>query len=654
MANVRVEMPQLLNTLGELDAAAPQRRAAAYRELMQYLMERSADQTQRGVLEDLLARCYALEPSEENADLIATALLQSVPQSTAPLQEDASVYPRLFAALRAAAAGLAYASENPPRAARMAQRLSHAMGIPVDEKATVRSLQRQCLGALSERLYRLLIGMASSQPQRAAELFAAISAEALLYLDESVLDRLNADFLTALLSKAAHLWRDYENLIRKTIESPDPLPVVKLLQLFEQTSDTDLQAFMAGSLLHRAGSPPRANTVAAIAEEVRRALGVSREASAGDRWSWLSQSAQTALAGLQSVAEPDERTLRETLALAHFATLACALSRQEAGIAAFDELREKGIPDFTAGVPLSDSSAISGRGRVTGSPTSIKNVIDQLGKKDRGFAYRVKSLESLAAMAPDQPRPVPAEAAKLAAYLFSKKPDAEHARVVPLLSSLRRWPHLRLALADALDSGLELKREHLQELLSQVLAEPVSVGGGQAGRDAVRVRLLQSVLRNLNSAAGGRVEAFNAYDAAATALAKNYRQQAELLGATPEEGSGSDRASQWLRSLIQQRAGQTAKEDAASKLRAEELAPRLTAIEYLATDDLQHTVLLEREWIALLSSAIAQQHPDRKEPAQAVVEELRAADRQSANVVAQLRDGQAALLKLWLLWNQPA
>ena len=117
----------------------------------------------------------------------------------------------------------------------------------------MRSLQRQCLGALSERLYRLLIGMASSQPQRAAELFAAISAEALLYLDESVLDRLNADFLTALLSKAAHLWRDYENLIRKTIESPDPLPVVKLLQLFEQTSDADLQAFMAGSLLHRAG-----------------------------------------------------------------------------------------------------------------------------------------------------------------------------------------------------------------------------------------------------------------------------------------------------------------------------------------------------------------------------------------------------------------
>ena len=135
VANARVEMPQLLSTLGELDAAAPQRRAAAYRELAQYLVERSADQTQRGVLEDLLARCYALEPSDENADLIATALLQSVPQNTAPLQDDASIYPRLFAALRAAAAGLAYAGENPPRAARMAQRLSHAMGIPVDEKA---------------------------------------------------------------------------------------------------------------------------------------------------------------------------------------------------------------------------------------------------------------------------------------------------------------------------------------------------------------------------------------------------------------------------------------------------------------------------------------------------------------------------------------
>ena len=170
----------------------------------------------------------------------------------------------------------------------------------------------------------------------------------------------------------------------------------------------------------------------------------------------------------------------------------------------------------------------------------------------------------------------------------------------------------------------------------------------------MRVRLLQSVLRDLNSAAGGRVEAFSAYDAAATALANNYRQQAELLGATPEEGSGSDRASQWLRTLIQQRAGQMAKEDAASKLRAEVTGPSTYG----------HRIPGHRRFAAhgpagtgMDCASILGHRPAASRSHGAGAGRRRgiaAADRQSANVVAQLRDGQAALLKLWLLWNQPA
>lgn len=655
IANARVELPQLLSSLKELDAVSPPQRAAAYKELTQYLVVRSTDHLQRGVLEEVLARCCALEPSDENAELIAAALLQPIPEPTASLQDDAAVYPRLFAALRAAAAGVAYAAENPLRAARMAEQLSHAVGIPVDAKTPVRSLQRQCLEALSERLYRLLIGIAPSEPQRATHLFAAVSAEALLYLDESLLDRLNADFLVALLTTAAHLWRDYENLIRKTIDSPDPLPVAKLLQLFEQTSDTELQAFMSGPLLHRAGSLPQANTAAAIAAEVRRSLGMGREATAGDRWSWLSRAAQAALTGISSVAEPDERTLRDTLTLAHYATLACALSREEAGSATFEELREKGIPDFTASVPAGTPAAISGRERVSGSPAVVKSLLDRLGRPNRGD--RVKALESLAGMAPGTPDLHPTEAERLAAYLLSKKTDAEHARVMQLLPTLRRWPHLRLALADRLETDTQFQRdqrEQLQELFSRVLDEPVSVSGGTAGRDALRVQLLQSVLRDLTRAAGGHIEAFSAYDAGASALAHNYRLQAELLGAPPADAAAGDRPSPWLRALIQQRATQMAKEDEATgKLQAEQLAPRLTAIEYLASNDVQYTVLLEREWIDLLSSTVVQRHPDRQKQTEAIHKELQSADRQATNVLAQLRNGQAALLKLWLLWNQP-
>jgi hypothetical protein len=169
------------------------------------------------------------------------------------------------------------------------------------------------------------------------------------------------------------------------------------------------------------------------------------------------------------------------------------------------------------------------------------------------------------------------------------------------------------------------------------------------------VELLRSVVGDLNRAVLGSSRYHNRYDATRSALGSLYAVQAQLLGIKSEEGLAGGRPSQVLKPLIEQYAAQlqTKNADAKAKEDLAGLSRRLKAIEYVAADDLQMTVLLEREWVELLARAVLARRPERKPQIDAALAQLRSEDRQAKQIVSQLRDGQAALLRLWLLWNQP-
>ena len=123
-----------------------------------------------------------------------------------------------------------------------------------------------------------------------------------------------------------------------------------------------------------------------------------------------------------------------------------------------------------------------------------------------------------------------------------------------------------------------------------------------------------------------------------------------MLGIKSEEGLAGGRPSQVLKPLIEQYAAQLQanSSDAKAKEDLAGLSRRLQAIEYVAADDLQRTVLLEREWAELLARAVharsGTEGADRGGARPAAVR------RSSGHAdVSQLRDGQAALLRLWLL-----
>jgi hypothetical protein len=246
----------------------------------------------------------------------------------------------------------------------------------------------------------------------------------------------------------------------------------------------------------------------------------------------------------------------------------------------------------------------------------------------------------------------PPQAESLAHYLLTARRDADQERILSVAGELGRWMHLRLALADGLERTT-LKREQLQALLSAVLGEPVTLGQGEAGREALRATVLASVLEELSDSTDA-TKATSPYDVLRTELAKLYAQQAQLLGVSGAELPALERPSQWLRPLLEQYSKRIVVADPPAKKQwLELLSPRLVATEYLATDDLQRTVLFEREWATLLALDVSLRRPDQKERAEQILQELRSQDRASRHIVHQLRHGQAALLRLWLL-HSPA
>ncbi len=83
------------------------------------------------------------------------------------------------------------------------------------------------------------------------------------------------------------------------------------------------------------------------------------------------------------------------------------------------------------------------------------------------------------------------------------------------------------------------------------------------------------------------------------------------------------------------------------------LTHQLAAVDYLARNDLHLTALAQRTGVRLLAADVAVRRPQVAADADQVVSQLHALDAKAGHVLTQLRDGEAALLKLWVHWHAP-
>jgi hypothetical protein len=84
-----------------------------------------------------------------------------------------------------------------------------------------------------------------------------------------------------------------------------------------------------------------------------------------------------------------------------------------------------------------------------------------------------------------------------------------------------------------------------------------------------------------------------------------------------------------------------------------QLAHELEAVNFLAADEPQRAVLLQRVLLELIAGQVAASKPQQAAAAEKIASDLAAADAAETDLISQLRAGERATLEMWMLFAVP-
>jgi hypothetical protein len=660
--NARRTIPQYDEVFAGVSSPDPEKRGKAYPAMINTIdgLWGEDRETDRQTLQEIIAMSYAEEPDDEAAAKLREALLELTMPRPETLPASADVYMQANWAVRTATVAMNRVGISDDRADMLASSLGRRVGTTIDRKAPRLDVIKKALEAVAGHVYQSLCTLGPAAPVRALELQQAYVAEVADYLSGDVLDKLRTDFLVAVLPYAGQHWRDFQMLIEQCIDSPNPINVLKVLEVYRDSDDKTLQSFVGSKLLKRAAASADSSDVANVSAAVRKSLGVAAPpvvATAADRWAKLEPMTQPLLDKPPASPADQTRLLEETVQLAWLATLTNALSQQEPGFPMFDQLIEEGRPSLAAiDKEMEDEPAPEPPRKFSGDARRLPDVVrnrlrgyfDDLARfKEVGPIKRQNAIRGLASEDGARLRRIePAQGESVARYLLADKSAGEQAVAAKAAAAVSRWYYVRLALADMIEAS-PLPGDSVAEIATEALGRPVSPEG-ENWRAAARKRLLHDVLLELRASTGLTEKSADQpeLDVTAEALHRLYKQRARQLRIDQGTYESTETPSQALSLLIAQTRSDLDGADTSW------LARRLDVIDYLADDDLQRTVALQRVWLRLLALEVRKRGSELGGRADELVRRLEERDQKASHLLVQLRDGEETTLRLLLL-NAP-
>lgn len=655
VAAVRVSFPDQRDLFEKAASPLPSVRGRAYEGIVDELPAVLSDREQQEQLQPLLIEFFVGEPSDESARQLAKALLGPLTAMDEELPDDTARVAAMYWSCGTAVQMLAHQDLADERAIWLDEMLEAAVGQVVDRSFDQESLQRACLAALSQHFYRALVRAAPESPRVAGRMYWPVAAEAKKYVDEATLERLNADFLVAMLPLFQDEWQDFRRQIRQIARSEEPDVLLKILEVYPQIENPLLHSYLTQEFLDRVEAEPGTLTEEELIAAVRKSLGVSADPQGIRRWEQLAAEAAEVLSRPRVEGKDPSLLLQECLEMAHLATQACALTRHEEGFSTFDELQEKGPTELDVGTgPFTgdpDESPFLLRRRDS-SDSMVKHYIGML-VGSQSVDQRMQMLRMVVNQV-DLISELDAEnGAKLAEYLVKFKPDErEHQEMIDHVKRLASWKMVRIGLADEL-ARVTGRDTQLHDLFAAILNEPVNLSTKEE-RARVQYQLMAQVADELAKEPTSAVRKVDdpIFDAGKAVLARLTAMQARLLGINMDD-SQTDQLSNVVRLMLPIVADRLNPSSLAADNRQliAQLPFTLQAIVYTAENDLQLTVLLEQIRMRLLAAELSQQQPERTAAARAVISRFETRDRAANHVMAQLHSVYEAMLELWLLYQ---
>ncbi|HUT94301.1 MAG TPA: hypothetical protein VMY37_32880 [Thermoguttaceae bacterium] len=626
--------------------------------------EGSEDEPRRAVLEDesaaaalrdVVVGCHALEPSDACAQRLRTALVDLVPGVEGGLPYDAFVYDVAFWTIETAVAALEHPQLDAKRAESLAQAIGERLSVDVDRCLMPEEQTEHCLGALSAHLYKVLIAGAGADPDRAREHLDELADRAEKYLDPGTLDGLTTDFLLAVLPAAPDDWREYRSLIRRAARSENWQSLERLIDWYEKSGNRELERYLSGLFLARFDVGSELSSPAELAAAIRRMIHVASSTRA-DRFHEL---AARVLAETPRGSHDPEALLRTTVSLAEVATLGCALAQNEPGYATYDQLLNELESDHASRAAGTRPAAGVSGSALPRSPVWVTDsVMDLQDSSQLATGTRVASLKRLADAAGRIRDLTPEQGATVARYLLRPKQPAEYERVLEHVDEIGRWKHVRLGLADEL-SGVgtfgvsRLQQERVVEVISAVLGWQIAPAENEPWAKT-QSNLSRMLLRHVYDSLRADDEQ-DEDDRPEVQMHRLYTTQAKLLGVPTEEYLAATTPAEVLRRMVLHYAGTLPRQGLGQEdaKYVDRLPHELAAADYLGENPLAGTVLIERIWARLVAIGAVQENPNQTAHVQKLLRELSRSDRDAAHVLAQLYDGQRALVQLWMAFVEP-
>ncbi len=661
-------------------------RVGALRSLLLRLTRYLDRPDHREVVGRLLASGLAAESSASAVRQIRDELLSALSAPLAAGTLGAEPLDRGFWALDVALNALADPSLDAPRAADLAEDLKPILlagGLPDDAATALRQaidglhanpsnaadVSSRCRAQLCERYYRALIDRVAVHVRSPALLEAhqtiAAQAEQLLPADRR--EPLETDFLAVALESAGPAWKRYQPLLDNMLRSGTRDHVRKILDLYLKTSNADLRDHLDALLRSLVPGGTDISDPAQLAEAFR-----TRVRPTGSRWDLFRTRAEQALANAGDGSGPPDEVLKSLVELATTSALGCALAQGGSGDSTFDELL-KGPPSPPRGPDSRQAPVLPpalanappampnnpflmpfGQGGAVGLPNNVEDLIRQLAIDDE--LQRLAAIQAIlrAGLPDDLARDL---GTTLAEYLlWAGKSNAESNTVNSGLTVLTQPRSVRLAMADLLGqvtpapgrSYRLIDRAEFEPILTAITGQKSSPRIGMfSWREDARRALLNSVLLDLEGNLDDRAQTYR----------ELYKWQGRLLGMPDSETLLTPQPSQMLEVVINHFGGRLNSDRArlseADRARLERLPYEITAVDYLASDDLERTALLQRVWLRLLAIHVASAVPGRAADARAIVDEASIGASRPTSVLGQLLAGEKQAVTLWLLRNRP-
>jgi hypothetical protein len=617
------------------------RRGQGYELLVEQAGSEPFEVTRWKPFEGVLAGCYALEPNDSAATRLRRAWLAVAQEVIDTPPKSADDYQAAIRPVGTAVKTLKDSRLSDARRRDLADELGRMLRTPLDPSAAEKDLQKQCLGALATVLLERLTDEIAKRPELLGLHYSRLMAMARPRLETEELGRLDAAIAAAAIQHAPDAWRTWEPIAQRGIASRDSLSVLRLVEAYERYPSSDVKQRLADRLFARLGISAAGLPTTAYAEAMRKALGASLPAAVGDeaRWSRFAGQAASVLEESSTASGDASTQLRMAASLAWNVNLALTLVPPFGNGEQFDHFTSIG-PPWERKTDEPESPLVSTS--VSATPSRLSR--DQQDTFDRYAhdlgdwqrmeeARRASYLRGLAQFAEKVSDLSPIHSRQIASYILGRKSEAEQAIVQDALADLRPWKQLRLALADGIEKS-QLATEHLRRMVITLTGHDAA--DLETSRSPARRLLLRSVVDEL-SLRRSSGDAASEIDRWSQQLTTAYRERAQLLGASPAELEGRSTPAALLHACLDRLAASNESVDRLVSLAAQG-----------GLGDPQQTALLQRALVQALSASMRAKHPSAAADLEQLAAGLEQRSAKAPDVVAQLRDGEATLLKLLL------